>query len=148
MQKRAILAQVSNLKEGISEQAVEKDAWVTLVLEALFKLPEVGEHLVFKGGTSLSKGYNLIGRFSEDIDFAIDRSLLGFPQSNLSGQQIRNLKRASATFMKDKLAPLLREQLLAFGLSNKDFKVSCKETEQSDLDPLPLYVEYRPVSGV
>ena len=47
--------------------AVEKDWWVTAVLRVLFSLP-YAQNLSFKGGTSLSKCYNLIERFSEDID--------------------------------------------------------------------------------
>jgi predicted nucleotidyltransferase component of viral defense system len=46
---------------------VEKDYWVTLALFKIFK-NEIGEEIVFKGGTSLSKCYHLIDRFSEDID--------------------------------------------------------------------------------
>jgi hypothetical protein len=48
----------------------------------LFRLPEIGEHLIFKGGTSLSKVFKVIERFSEDIDVSIDRSYLGFGGAN------------------------------------------------------------------
>jgi predicted nucleotidyltransferase component of viral defense system len=54
----------------IKMEFVEKDYWITLVLSRLAKSKYVDES-VFKGGTSLSKGYNLIERFSEDLDFAI-----------------------------------------------------------------------------
>jgi predicted nucleotidyltransferase component of viral defense system len=47
---------------------VEKDFWVTWVLDRLFQQPELARLLMFKGGTSLSKVYRLIERFSEDID--------------------------------------------------------------------------------
>lgn len=46
-------------------QSIEKDLWVTQVLHALFSLP-MSDKLIFKGGTSLSKAWNLIDRFSED----------------------------------------------------------------------------------
>ena len=52
---------------GINQVAIEKDWWVTAVLKALFQT-SCRESLVFKGGTSLSKGFNIIERFSEDID--------------------------------------------------------------------------------
>ena len=52
-------------------QAVEKDFWVTVILQAVFSLP-VAQHLIFKGGTSLSKAWGLISRFSEDIDLAVN----------------------------------------------------------------------------
>ncbi len=62
---------------GLSPFAVEKDWWVTQTLAIIFEM-EIGNHLIFKGGTSLSKAFNLIERFSEDIDLAIDREYFGF----------------------------------------------------------------------
>lgn len=55
---------------GIKVEFVEKDYWITLVLFCLAKSNYVSE-CVFKGGTSLSKGFGLIERFSEDVDIAI-----------------------------------------------------------------------------
>ena len=58
---------------------VEKDLWVCVVLDALFnRRPADQPGLLFKGGTSLSKGFGLIERFSEDIDLVVSRSDLGF----------------------------------------------------------------------
>lgn len=57
---------------------VEKDFWVCWLLKQLFTIPELGGWLVFKGGTSLAKCFNLIRRFSEDIDLAVDFERLGF----------------------------------------------------------------------
>lgn len=71
-----VLTQAAN-KTGLPVQAVEKDLWVTVVLHLVFALP-VANHLVFKGGTSLSKVWKVIHRFSEDIDLAIDPSIWGF----------------------------------------------------------------------
>ena len=51
---------------GLLAASVEKDFWVCWILRELFQLPEIGEHLTFKGGTSLSKGWGLIHRFSDD----------------------------------------------------------------------------------
>ena len=58
---------------GISETLVEKDYWVTWVLRNLAASPWAG-HVVFKGGTSLSKAYRLVERFSEDVDLAVIRA--------------------------------------------------------------------------
>lgn len=63
-------------KLGILPQLVEKDFWICWILKILFSLPQIGEHLTFKGGTSLSKCYNVIKRFSEDIDISIERPFL------------------------------------------------------------------------
>ena len=65
-------------KTGLAGALVEKDFWVCWTLRRLFALPRTREHLIFKGGTSLSKVYGIIRRFSEDIDLTIGRELLGF----------------------------------------------------------------------
>ena len=63
---------------GTTEQNVEKDFWVCWTLGALFhRLPPGGPRLLFKGGTSLSKAFGLINRFSEDIDITVFRDDLG-----------------------------------------------------------------------
>jgi predicted nucleotidyltransferase component of viral defense system len=90
------------LEYNLSTVAIEKDWWITSVLRSLFALP-YAENLSFKGGTSLSKCYNLIERFSEDLDIAIYRDFLGF-SGNLSKTQINNkLRRAACSFVREKL---------------------------------------------
>lgn len=56
---------------GRPAHLLEKDVWVVWALDTLFNVP-VGNHLVFKGGTSLSKAYGIIQRFSEDVDLTYD----------------------------------------------------------------------------
>ncbi len=58
-------------ESGRPAHLLEKDVWVVWALRALFDAP-LGEALVFKGGTSLSKAYDVIQRFSEDIDLTYD----------------------------------------------------------------------------
>ena len=55
---------------------------------------EIGRHLVFKGGTSLSKAWGLIDRFSEDVDLAVDRAFLGFEGELSKGQRTKLRKKA------------------------------------------------------
>ena len=69
-QKRLILSQAEN-QIHLPAVAIEKDMWVTCILQVLFSL-DLDAHIIFKGGTSLSKIGNLISRFSEDIDIAVD----------------------------------------------------------------------------
>jgi hypothetical protein len=57
---------------------VEKDFWVCWTLKHLFSIPAFESHLLFKGGTTLSKIFGVIERFSEDIDLAVDWKMLGF----------------------------------------------------------------------
>jgi len=69
---------------NIDEIAVEKDWWVTAVLYALFHT-NISKYLLFKGGTSLSKCWNIIDRFSEDIDLALNRDFFLY-ERNLQGR--------------------------------------------------------------
>jgi predicted nucleotidyltransferase component of viral defense system len=62
----------------LDARSVEKDFWVCWTLRELFSMSGIGEHLTFKGGTSLSKAWQLIERFSEDIDLIVDKEALGF----------------------------------------------------------------------
>ena len=77
---------------------IEKDFWVCWTLERLFALPEFRDHLLFKGGTSLSKVYGLIQRFSEDIDLSLSRRALGAdladPEQAASNTQRKHLSTA------------------------------------------------------
>ena len=57
---------------GITPSVVEKDFWVTWALGKIFSAEQLTEILTFKGGTSLSKVFGLIERFSEDIDIVIN----------------------------------------------------------------------------
>lgn len=70
-ERKAMIQAVSDEKQ-IDEASAEKDWWVTAVLYVIFHTC-IGEYLLFKGGTSLSKGWNIINRFSEDIDLALSR---------------------------------------------------------------------------
>ena len=110
---------------GLSPQIIEKDWWVTAVLRALFSLP-YAENLSFKGGTSLSKCYNLIERFSEDIDIAVNREKPDFIKTNT---RIRNdLRRATCKFVREELQFDLVKQLKNNGLNPSNFTVKVNIT--------------------
>lgn len=63
---------------GVQPAVVEKDFWVCYMLDHLFHRSEFKDSVIFKGGTSLSKAYGLIERFSEDIDLILDWRLIGY----------------------------------------------------------------------
>lgn len=76
---RAALFGETGAGRGVAETIIEKDFWVCWSLKRLFGLPKgATASLVFKGGTSLSKAFNAIRRFSEDIDLSFDRAELGY----------------------------------------------------------------------
>ncbi len=76
--EREALFRNTAAKMGISEAVVEKDFWVCFLLDYLFHRSAWKNNLAFKGGTSLSKAYDLIKRFSEDIDLILDWRVLGY----------------------------------------------------------------------
>lgn len=74
--QRSELFSETAARMGVTPAVVEKDFWVTWVLDRLFASPELARLLMFKGGTSLSNAYRLIERFSEDIDLILDWRVL------------------------------------------------------------------------
>ena len=123
---------------GMAPYAIEKDWWVVQVLSSIFEL-EVGNSLIFKGGTSLSKAWQLIDRFSEDIDLAIDRNYLDF-KGELSRKQIKKLRRFTGEYIEEKLSQDLDARLIENGLS--DIKLHYLRQEASDADPAKIEILY------
>ena len=133
-----ILTQTS-IRKKLSLLAIEKDWWVTMTLRALFSC-ECSDHIVFKGGTSLSKAWNLIERFSEDIDIAIDRKFFGF-EGELKKKQINNLRRASCSYIKDKLQNELNQKLQDYGIVG--YSLFVPETEDTTKDPQIIEIHFK-----
>ncbi|MCK9391269.1 MAG: nucleotidyl transferase AbiEii/AbiGii toxin family protein [Syntrophales bacterium] len=103
---------------GLPPVSIEKDFWVCWTLWKLFNLPEWGKQLVFKGGTSLSKGWGLIERFSEDIDIVINRDFLGFggdkspekaPSNKQRKNRLENLKETCRSRIHSELRPAIEQ---------------------------------------
>jgi hypothetical protein len=82
IEEQRVYFEQAQAKFGLPPVSIEKDFWVCWTLMKLFTMPIWREHLTFKGGTSLSKGWGLIERFSEDIDMVIGREFLGFGGEN------------------------------------------------------------------
>lgn len=99
----------------IMGEAVEKDWWVTQVLRVLFS-SKYKDNIVFKGGTSLSKGWHLIERFSEDVDIAINREFLGFSGELTRTQISDKLRRVSCSFVRTELRKAVESGLLELGI--------------------------------
>ena len=76
-ERATYLEEVAN-RRGVSRLIIEKDFWVCFLLRMIFSLPGLADKLVFKGGTSLSKVYGIIKRFSEDVDLSLSPEWLGF----------------------------------------------------------------------
>lgn len=137
--KKQIFDQIA-AREGLPSVAIEKDWWVTLTLKCIFELPS-SDQLVFKGGTSLSKGWSLIERFSEDVDLAVDREQFGF-EGELGSSQTTKLRKTIRSFVKEELAPAISEKLNEY----EDVEVKVEPNKNSDADPSRIEIFYPAVT--
>jgi len=142
-QRRTSLEQ-AQINSGIIPKAIEKDWWVTLVLKALFELP-YANHFIFKGGTSLSKGWRLISRLSEDIDIALSPEAFGKEyKPSPSHSYVKKIKKEGSIFTATNIKQLLEEKLNGYNLYGKAIQVYA-ETIQPDFpdkDPQAIFVSY------
>lgn len=140
-ERQTILAHVAEEK-GIDDNAVEKDFWVSMTLKAIFSSSSY-HGIVFKGGTSLSKGWGLIERFSEDCDLAIDRVVLGF-EKELTKKQRTRLRKEAKIFVDNTLVSKVSECLNKLGLRGH-FSVNNPPVKESDKDPTEFFIEYKSI---
>lgn len=123
---------------GLSAFAVEKDWWVVQSLAIVFEM-EVKEFLIFKGGTSLSKGWGLIERFSEDVDLAIDRSFFGY-DGELTKKLRTKLRKDASSYISDEFFSTVQNKFKEKGLTDVQFKIV--EPLSSDQDPRIIEIHY------
>lgn len=128
---------------NLPPEAIEKDIWVTEVLRALFALP-YSNNISFKGGTSLSKCWNLIERFSEDVDIAINREYFGLLGETLTKREVnKKLRKALCSFCRETLQFDLKKQLIADGIPEKSFSVTMEITDVTTVDPEKIFINYK-----
>lgn len=155
---RAGLFTTTALRLGTTPQNVEKDFWVCWTLDALFNGLSRSPRLLFKGGTSLSKGFGLIKRFSEDIDVTVFRDDLG---ETHSVEELQALSRKKREVALDAIkaaceayinGPLLAELTRIIegtanrnGISTESFRVMPHDDESQTL--LVYYPTATPVDG-
>ncbi|AVM67384.1 nucleotidyl transferase AbiEii/AbiGii toxin family protein [Peptostreptococcaceae bacterium oral taxon 929] len=127
-------------KKNIAEAVVEKDYWVTYFLDYLFNENKWKEYFTFKGGTSLSKCFGIIQRFSEDIDLILDWRVLGYDK--LEPWLIRsNTKQDKFNKeINEKTERFLKEDFLTELI--KDFSQGDFEFEIDSLDPQTILFSY------
>lgn len=116
IEDRLDLLAMTSAAKGLPQLAVEKDWWVMMVLKALSNTRYSGLYS-FKGGTSLSKGWELIDRFSEDIDLALKREGK-FAISSTSNNQLAKVRRVARHYIIRDLPQELEEQLSLMGISD------------------------------
>jgi hypothetical protein len=138
---------------GTTSQNIEKDFWVCWTLDAMFHgLAIGGPRLLFKGGTSLSKGFGLISRFSEDIDVTVYRDDIGAPASIAELEALSGKKRKARlgairdacrdyinSPLRGALTAILADRLKTAGLDPSSARV---EPDEADLDGQTLLIWY------
>lgn len=148
---RLAVLEITSARKNLPQLAVEKDWWVTMVLKAL----STSRHfnlMSFKGGTSLSKGWNLINRFSEDIDIAMRREG-DFSISSTSGNQLAKVRRTARHYIVRELPGEITEALNDMGII--DYSVEPETTRvdangvaselRATTHPSTIYVYYKSV---
>jgi hypothetical protein len=134
---------VAATQSGRPIHLLEKDIWVVWAVDGLFK-SEFGEHLVFKGGTSLSKGYNVIRRFSDDIDVTYDVRQLApelaaedpIPKTNSQADKwTRKINEKLADWVKDKALPIITKHIETTGVE-----------ATATVDGTKIYIDYDPLA--
>jgi len=100
----------------------------------------IANHLVFKGGTSLSKAWKLINRFSEDIDLAIDKEFFDGYRGVLSKSKISKLRKEAGAYTTGTFFNDLKEEFLNKGLKELNYKVI--QAKESDQDPRIIEIFY------
>lgn len=118
-----LIKRTSN-KSNMSPEIIEKDYWVSFLLDYIFNQNKYSELFTFKGGTSLSKCFNVIKRFSEDIDLILDWTILGYKldepytQRTISSQNKFNaeMNKRTASFLKEEFIKTLENDLNQFNL--------------------------------
>ena len=136
-EKQEVLSAVA-AKVGLPTFVVEKDWWVVQTLRLITQM-DIADQIVFKGGTSLSKAWGLIDRFSEDIDLAINREFFGY-SGDISRTQVGKLKDASNKYICNTFLNDLRKMFVDEGLEG--IKLDVVDVKDPDDDPVKIAVVF------
>lgn len=128
-------------KLDIPQVIVEKDLWVSFILDFLFTKSKYKDYFQFKGGTSLSKGFNLINRFSEDIDIVLSEDVINVKLDSLLSMS-RNKRSNEITKANEKALQFYENKLIVEmndyfkTVINKEIKIQLIKEE------LAIYINY------
>jgi len=132
---RYLLFSSYEFQYGVNKAIVEKDFWVTFLLDYLFHKSIFKDYFIFKGGTSLSKCYNLINRFSEDIDLILKWNYITKDDPNNERSNTKQLKynkninELAAKFLKERFVPTLNNDLKNFITDDFTLEIDSNEPQ-------------------
>ena len=140
----------TGVRQGIHPFHIEKDYWVCWTLSQLFTSNDIAPHLVFRGGTSLSKAWGCIRRFSEDIDLAMSRNwrMSGAPieapdpdaSSSAQERHLKQLRRQCREVIEQAIAPYLIERMGQIA-EDADERIVMEDLKKAR-DPFVILVRY------
>ena len=146
--ERKELLQETASRRDSTDIIIEKDFWVCWTLKRLFTNPALAPYLIFKGGTSLSKAYGLIERFSEDIDLTINRNAPFLKdgkdpmEEGISkkerGRRLEALKVNAQAFVNKIILPTLRDDIVKL-LGKSDSRKVVLDAEDPDQQTILFY---------
>ena len=117
-ERNELFDETASRRDSIPSIIIEKDFWVCWALDKIFSIKKPSPNIIFKGGTTLSKVFNVINRFSEDVDLSILRDDLGFigekaVSAQMSGKQIKkrldDIQAKCVKYINDSFLPVLKE---------------------------------------
>lgn len=151
--RRAFIEEAASRRD-LTPTIIEKDFWVCWTLRRLMDCEELSGHLMFKGGTSLSKAYDIIHRFSEDIDLVISKTApmiceeASPMEEGISSSQIkkrtRRVKKAAQAFVADVIAPALAHEIETALGTSEGWEII---PDPDDRDEQTLLFNYPKTSG-
>lgn len=145
-----LFQEASALKGNLSAPTIEKDFWVCWILRRLFSMTESSPRLLFKGGTSLSKVFKIISRFSEDIDLSFNRDDLGFvgerdTKREMSGKNrkrlLEEIEASCVSYIADKLVPALTQDFAGV-IGDPEEAEHSWSLKIDDQNPLTVFFNY------
>jgi len=139
------------LKKKLSPGIIEKDFWVCWMLDYLFDQNMFRNQVEFKGGTSLSKAFNIISRFSEDIDLILDWRVLGLTDDVLWAKRsntkqsefIKETNKRTSEFLCDSFLPVMKRDFDL--LLNKEYRLDILSEEQTIVFAYPRMFDEKSV---
>ena len=148
--ERLNLLDIAGAAKGLTRPIVEKDWWVTMTLKAL-SLTRYAHLMSFKGGTSLSKGWELINRFSEDIDIALRREER-FAISSASNNQLSKVRRIARHYIVKELPDELAQALSSLGVTGFTVRPELERNKDGEMvelrattHPSTIFIDYESI---
>lgn len=141
-ERRKLLFDATSREMKLSSTIIEKDFWVCFILNYLLNVSKYKDYFIFKGGTSLSKCYRVIERFSEDVDLVLKWDMIGFSDEDVYQDRSKNQSFKFESLLNKKGADFIQNELKQDLIVNVANKIDHMEILSDEEDPMVLYVKY------